>query len=180
MAKTTGQAEQPAGPAATEEAKKGGGLQVKKLLMFGVPVFIVQLVVVYFVMTRFASPPPAGETVQPASEAKGSHEATAEAGEQNIYVVKDVIVNPAGTNGTRFLLTTIGFEVSTGEGKKELENKDVQVRDVLNSILTSKDLSYLVNADGREPLRQEISQKVGELIRNGSLTNVYFSKFIIQ
>jgi len=180
MAKTTGQAEQPAGPAATEEAKKGGGLQVKKLLMFGVPVFIVQLVVVYFVMTRFASPAPAGENVHPASEVKGSHEGAAEAGEQNIYVVKDVIVNPAGTNGTRFLLTTIGFEVTTGEGKRELENKDVQVRDVLNSILTSKDLAYLVNADGREPLRQEIAQRVGELIRNGSLTNVYFSKFIIQ
>jgi flagellar protein FliL len=180
MAKTTGQAEQPAGPAATGEAKKEGGLPVRKLLMFGVPVFVVQLVVVYFVMTRFASPAPAGETGQAASEVKGSHEAASESGEQNIYVVKDVIVNPAGTNGTRFLLTTIGFEVTTGEGKRELENKDVQVRDMLNSILTSKDLSALVNAEGREPLRQEISQKVGELIRKGSLTNVYFSKFIIQ
>ena len=58
MAKTTGQAEQPAGPAVTGEAKKEGGLPLKKLLMFGVPVFVVQLVVVYFVMTRFASPAP--------------------------------------------------------------------------------------------------------------------------
>jgi len=93
---------------------------------------------------------------------RGSHEAKNESGEQNIHVVKDVIVNPAGTNGTRFLLTTIGFEVTTGEGRRELESKDVQVRDMLNSILTSKDLTTLVNADEREPLRQEISQKVGD------------------
>jgi flagellar basal body-associated protein FliL len=182
MAKTTGQAEQPAGSAAAEETKKVGGLPIKKLLMFGVPVLIVQLVVMYFVITKFVSPAPApaGEASEPASEATGSHEGTGESAEQNIYVVKDLIVNPAGTNGTRFLLTTIGFEVTTGEGKKELENKDVQIRDVLNSILTSKDLAVLVNAEEREPLRQEISEKVGELLKKGSLTNVYFSKFIIQ
>jgi flagellar FliL protein len=94
--------------------------------------------------------------------------------------VKDLIVNPAGTNGTRFLLTTVGFEVTTPEGLKELETKDVMVRDALNTILTSKDLATLVNVEGREALRKEIEEKVGSLLRTGTLTNVYFSKFIIQ
>jgi flagellar FliL protein len=63
---------------------------------------------------------------------------------------------------------------------KEIEGKDVMVRDALNTILTSKDLVTLVNMEGRESVRKEIEEKVGGMLRNGRLTNVYFSKFIIQ
>jgi flagellar FliL protein len=98
----------------------------------------------------------------------------------SIYVVKDIIVNPAGTNGTRFLLTTIGFEVSSPEARRELELKDVQLRDLLNTILTSKDMVTLSLVDQREALRQEIARKVGSMVQSGTLNNVYFSKFIIQ
>ena len=74
----------------------------------------------------------------------------------------------------------MGFEVTTPEALKELENKDVMVRDVLNTILTSKDLTTIVNFEGRESIRKEIEQKIGSILRGGALTNVYFSKFIIQ
>jgi len=118
-----------------------------------------------------------GEKGGHGSEKKGEG---GESAEGSIYVVKDLIVNPAGTNGTRFLLTTIGFEVTTAEGLKEIEMKDVMVRDALNTILTSKDLVTLVNMEGRESVRKEIAEKVSGMLRNGRLTNVYFSKFIIQ
>ena len=49
-----------------------------------------------------------------------------------------------------------------------------------NTILTSKDLATLVNVEGRAALRKEIEEKVGAFIHSGVLTNVYFSKFIIQ
>ena len=74
----------------------------------------------------------------------------------------------------------MGIEVSTPEGQAELEKKEVQVRDLLNSILTSKGLNELVSIEQRELLRIEISKKVGELLKSGKLRNVYFSKFIIQ
>jgi flagellar basal body-associated protein FliL len=34
--------------------------------------------------------------------------------------------------------------------------------------------------ENRDSLRKEISHTVAKLLRNGELTNVYFSKFIIQ
>ena len=74
----------------------------------------------------------------------------------------------------------MGFEVTTPEALKELELKDVMVRDALNTIFTSKDLTMIVNIEGREAIRKEIGVKVGGLLRGGALTNVYFSKFIIQ
>ena len=183
MAKATDAEQQPAKPNETVEKN---GLPMKKLLLFGIPVFVVQLVVVYFVITRVLGPDTAAASGREAARSTQGHAAESpghgdgEPNEASIYVVKDIIVNPAGTNGTRFLLTTIGIEVTTPEAHKELEAKDVQVRDIINTILTGKDLVTLSMVDQRESVRQEIAQKIGALLHGGGLTNVYFSKFIIQ
>jgi len=174
MAKET-QPPEPAKAAAPAPAPQG--MTPMKLVVVGIPLFLVQLAVVYFLVVKFIAPASAAPAAEPAraSEQKETPESA-----KSIYVVKDVIVNPAGTNGTRFLLTTVGFEISGVEREKELEKKEVQVRDVLNTILTSKGLEDLAGNEQREALRKEILQRVGEMLPAGSLTNVYFSKFIIQ
>jgi len=149
----------------------------KTNLMIGVPIFFVQLAIVYFLIAKFFAP--AGHTENSTPKA-GEESQKTESATQNIFLIKDVIINPAGTNGTRFLLTTVGIEVSTPEAQQELEKKEVQVRDLLNSILTSKGLDELVSIQQRELLRVEISKRVGDLLKAGRLRNVYFSKFIIQ
>jgi flagellar FliL protein len=175
MAKETPSAEQK--PAAAGTAPKP--LAIKKLVMIGVPVFLVQLVMLFFVATKFVGSPstgPASQAAESAPPSKGEEGAEG----PRMFVVKDLIVNPAGTNGTRFLLLTVGIEASTGEGLKELEGKEIQVRDVLNTVLTSKGLDELAGVERREELRGEIQTKLGTLIKAGAVTNVYFSKFIIQ
>lgn len=150
---------------------------LKKLLMFGVPIFLVQVVVIYFIVTKFVFLP----TTSQAAEKDAEHTASASKDTlQQVFVVSDLIVNPAGTNGTRFLLTTIGIEVATPEEKAELQKKEIQVRDALISILTSKGLDQLARVDQREILRNEIVLKMGQLMASGKPTNVYFGKFIIQ
>ena len=183
MAKTPDAAQQ---PAKTTEPEAEGGLSMRKLLLFGIPVFVVQLVIVYFVITRLFVPA-SSASLDPVAAAAMRGQGVRAPGDYaggtsavSIYVVKDIIVNPAGTNGTRFLLTTIGFEVSSPEARRELELKDVQLRDLLNTILTSKDMVTLSLVDQREALRQEIARKVGAMVQSGTLHNVYFSKFIIQ
>lgn len=175
-----------AAPAAAAAPAAGGAISIKQLLMFGVPVFVVICGLMIWLLPKFIGPPAAGAPEKPAAEeASGHGEESGGHGEEggaepNIYIVKDVILNPAGTNGTRFLLTTVGFEVSNAEAKKEIEAKDVQVRDALNTILTAKSLTTLSMPENRDSIRLEISERVGKLLRTGKLTSVYFSKFIIQ
>jgi flagellar FliL protein len=89
-------------------------------------------------------------------------------------------VNPAGTNGTRFLVTTVGLEVPTVEAKAELEEKEVQTRDVLITILAGKTLAELVTPEDKDSLRAEIERRVNSILMSGKLKSVYISKFIIQ
>lgn len=181
MAKELIQAEQKQEEGTAEKTASKPFLS-KKLIIIGIPIFVVQLAVIYFLAVKFIAPSSAAPAKESGKEAAKSAEHKEGSGveEQNIFVVKDVIVNPAGTNGTRFLLTTVGFEVSSPECEKELEKKEVQVRDALNTVLTSKGLDELVGVEQREALRAEVAKKVGEILRTGSLSKVYFSKFIIQ
>lgn len=159
-------------------AESSEGFSLKKILIIGVPIFILQVVVIYFLMATFIVPV---ATNQPDSEQQYiAEEDNDHEEEKKIFVTPDIIVNPAGTNGTRFLLTTIGFEVRSPELLRELERKEIHVRDVLNTVLTSKRLDELVNASKREVLREEIAIEVNKLLNNGDLDRVYFSKFIIQ
>lgn len=178
-------------PAEAAPAEKGGS-NLKKMIMFGVPIFLVQLVVIYFLTAKFIVPMTASAhttghetatentTGEKEGEAAEADEGHGDAKEDHIYVVKDLIINPAGTNGTRFLLTTIGFKVSSAGAEAELEKKDIELRDILNTTLTSKGLDELIDVHQRDSLRSEITGKVSAMMKTGKLRNVFFSKFIIQ
>jgi len=170
-----------AAPAAVvpDHQAQPSGLQIKKLAMIGIPVFIVQLAIVYFVAVKFLSPASHSPADAAAASAEAEKETQANA-EPNIYLIKDLIINPAGTNGNRFLLASVGFEVSSPAALQDLQKKEIQVRDALNTILTGKTLNELVDISKREGLRAEIAKHVGGLVKNGTMKNVYFSKFIIQ
>ncbi len=170
-----------------------------KVIIFGSSLFLLQVVVIYYLTSKLIAPITSGKQVAIASEmnapvaevfSKGFDPKDSEtttlgsdvndAGEENLYVIKDLIINPARTNGTRFLLTTIGFRMSNKEAFSEMETKNVQVRDILNTILTRKTIDQLVSVGLRDSLKAEIEHGVHKVVRNGKLLNVYFSKFIIQ
>ncbi len=168
----------PAGNAGQEVSSKESAFSMKKMIIFIVPIFIIQVVLIYFLIGKFLSQP---QSPQPVHVNEPQQIETVDTLQDfSVYVVNDIVINPAGTNATRFLLTTIGFEVTSEDTKEELTRKDVQLRDILNTILTSKRLEELVNVDQRALLREEIIAEVNALIRSGSINQVYFSKFIIQ
>lgn len=97
-----------------------------------------------------------------------------------LFVVKDLIVNPAGTGGLRYLLTSVGIEVTNEKAFAEIQSKEVVVNDILINLLSSKTLEELSDVAKRKELRREIAKKVDEILTLGKVQNVYFSKFIIQ
>jgi flagellar FliL protein len=175
MAKEATPAAVPAAPAAAHKES----MSIQKILMIGIPIVLVQVILMYFVFVKFIAP----SMSQPANGAAPvEHEAAAETKDEatQVLVIKDLIINPAGTNGTRFLLTTVGLEVPSVELKAELEQKEIQTRDILNSVLTSKGLEELTIPQFKETLRKEILEKLNANLKTGKIKNVYFSKFIIQ
>jgi flagellar FliL protein len=97
-----------------------------------------------------------------------------------IYPIENIIVNPAGSNGSRFVKVSIGLEMGKVKLDQELKKRDVQLRDILIDVFTSKTIEEVINPAEREDLREEIKGKINSLLVSGKIRNVYFADLVIQ
>ena len=97
-----------------------------------------------------------------------------------VYVVKDLVINPAGTNGSRFLSVSFGLEMETTEAQAELVARDPLVRDALITIMSSKTVAQLTDAREKEITRLQIKKRLSDLLESSDIAAVYFTDFVLQ
>ncbi|CUU06634.1 flagellar FliL protein [Candidatus Thermokryptus mobilis] len=181
------QAQQVQTPQDQTASQKSG----KKTIFFvAIPIVLLQIVIAYLLVLDLNSKtnPPSddGKIKTQAVDKKIGDEYKINESEyvishpEFLFVVKDLIVNPAGTGGLRYLLTSVGIEVTNEKAFAEIQSKEVIVNDILINVLSSKTLEELSDVTKRKDLRREIAKKVDEILTQGRVQNVYFSKFIIQ
>lgn len=67
--------------------------------------------------------------------------------------------------------------------KKLLEvftKKNAEIRDKVFSILNTKTPEDVLDPNGQQKLRKEIIQSISEIVGSDSITNIYFTDYIIQ
>lgn len=176
--------------------QKKGGLNIKFFLI-GVPLFAVQLVLVYFVTANIllskwksdlekshkkANTEEVAEGEEPAA---GEEAAAEEEGESKkkpmgnfFFTVDDVIVNPAGTNGQRLMLVSVGLNVGNEEQLAKIKEKEVVIKDVIISTLSEKTLPELSQVGYKDSLKVELTKKLKA--NKVKFNSILFSKYIIQ
>lgn len=97
-----------------------------------------------------------------------------------MFMIESVIVNPAGTGGTRFLSVSIGFEVASRATVDLFEKREPVVKDALITILGSKTIEQLSDTKEKEITRYQIKRRVEQLLKIDDLAAVYFTDFILQ
>lgn len=91
-----------------------------------------------------------------------------------------LIVNIAGTQGTRYLKVIVSVEYDEVKLQDELTSRKPQFLDILNSIFSSKQINQISNTENREDLKREIRDKFNSVLINGQIKNIFFSDFVIQ
>ncbi|OQX91494.1 MAG: hypothetical protein B6D58_07810 [candidate division Zixibacteria bacterium 4484_95] len=172
-------------PKETEKKKKGLNL---KLIM----IVVVQLLLAggaFFVVTKFIKPDPALQmVVKEKEEEPVVSEGNAET---QIYLLEDLIVNPAGTKGSRYLSVSIGVEMAAepkgksgghGDGNESnpLNERKPQLRDALISILSAKTIMQLTTVEEKERIRQEILETFRRVLDPKPVYQIYFVDFVLQ
>jgi flagellar protein FliL len=115
---------------------------------------------------------------KPAAEAKGASGQQSTVG--TIDQISDLVVNPAGTDGTRYLCTTVALESIDPKVSEEIKSREAQIRDVLIEILGKRSINELADLGTRNALREEIRAAVNGLLPSGEVVGVYFSNFVLQ
>ncbi|KAA3659199.1 MAG: hypothetical protein DWQ10_09360 [Calditrichaeota bacterium] len=156
-----------------ESKQNSGGNTLKMILMIGLPLMIVQAVLAWFLISSFAQPTKAvsdsEEQVEEDDDTPGL-----------LYEFGDVIVNPAGTAGSRFLNATIVLEYTNAELEAEITDKNVQLRDALVNVLISKTIIELDGAEARASIKEEIKAGCNDILKKGKVRAIYLPRFIFQ
>jgi flagellar FliL protein len=97
-----------------------------------------------------------------------------------VYAIQDIVVNPAGTAGSRFLSISFGFDVGSDALWADFEAREQMVRDALITILSSKTVSQLTDAKQKEIMRYQIKKRLSKLLETEELEAVYYTDFVLQ
>ena len=104
-----------------------------------------------------------------------------EAGEYGSFTeLKGLVVNPARSGGGRYLAVSLAFETTSSAVKKELEDKEVVVRDAVLDLLSGYTAEELSANDQRDALKKELLQATNDLLSEGNVKRLYFTQFVLQ
>ncbi len=173
-----------------QEASGAGGGKSKIMLLaiVGVGAAVLGIVVALFVLKPMMADAPEGDATHEVAEDgdghgdshgdKGKH-ATSGSGSV-LYAIEDIIVNPAGTGGTRFLSVSFGLELASRDLANMMEDREPIVRDALITILASKTVAQLTDAKQKEITRYQIKKRLENLLETEDLKGVYYTDFVLQ
>lgn len=100
--------------------------------------------------------------------------------DRKVLELTNIIVNPAGSQGSRFLMTTVAFSVPGEKAYQILESHKIEVRDRVTSILENRTLAQLTALGARDSLKLQIAAMAATLVGPTVPVQVYLPQFVIQ
>jgi flagellar FliL protein len=93
------------------------------------------------------------------------------------YEVGKMTTNLAGGG---IIQATFSVQGEDKDVKKELEERKVQVKDIINSVLHTTTLADIQKPDGIERLKLKIIGEMNKVMLEGKVTNLYISDIVTQ
>jgi flagellar protein FliL len=136
----------------------------------------------------FVVGPALAKGIAPAGAPVESHDAKAEhKGEKGdtdatkqVYTLDNLVLNPAESGGTRFLLLSVTFETTDAALVEDMKNRDAELRDAVLVTLGAKTVDQLADMRTRESIKAELSSAALRLFKRKSALRIYFPQFVIQ
>lgn len=192
---TTGAEDAGAEAESTEAApaapRSGGGLKawlpliIAVLAMPGLA-FVTTRFVILPRMTRALSNANASLPAEPASSsssAASSSDSDKSGTPGNVKVtvpLNKLLVNVAGTMGTRYLMTSVTLVGNTADFKDKIENNKDQLMDLATGALSSKTIADLEKPGARNVIRSELLTVLNNALGGPVIQEIYITELAIQ
>ena len=113
-------------------------------------------------------------------EAKGDGEKGGpEAEAPKLVKLDNIIVNPAGSQGSRFLMASIVLAVETDKLEADLHARDAELRDKVTTVLEVMTMAQLTAPGARDTVKARVTSMIGELVGKQKF-KVFLPQFVIQ
>lgn len=98
----------------------------------------------------------------------------------NGYTFENVVVNLAGTMGTRYLKTTFLVTGPDADLKAVFEGRRAELVDVTLNVLSSLSIADLEEAGSKNLIREKLVQSFNQALGRKVAEQVFFSDFVVQ
>jgi len=94
--------------------------------------------------------------------------------------LENITINLADEDESRFLRVKMKLEVENEEGKLKVDTLNVQIKDLIITILSSKRFDDVRTPQGKYDLKLELVYRINSLISDEVVKNMFFSDFVAQ
>jgi flagellar FliL protein len=152
-----------------EPEKKKSGLLVKVIL------FVVALgggaaagFTSYDIVAKYTHPGPAGQ----------DSDTLIEYGQ--FFELTGMIVNPAESEGKRYLMVNLGLESKDAKVLADVEAKQIVLRDMVIRTLGSLTAEELADIANREEIKTDLLTGVNRILQEKEVDRIYFTQYVLQ
>jgi flagellar FliL protein len=169
-----------ASPAAAAPPAKGGGIGAWLPLI----VTVVLMPALAFGMTKFVLVPQLQKSLglkEPADTSAAAKPKTATDAKRIQVPLNKILVNVAGTMGSRYLLVSLTVVGTGGEAfKTKMTDSEAPLRDMAMGALSSKTLADLEKPGARNLIRTELINGFNNILGDNAVQEIYLTEFGIQ
>lgn len=97
-----------------------------------------------------------------------------------VYVLDDIVLNPAGTDGSRFLIARVAVMGKGESFAEKMKLRDAEIRDVVVRQLGAKGVPELSDPARRDAIKKELLGVLRQRLPGGGINAVLFPQFVIQ
>ena len=107
---------------------------------------------------------------------------SAEAGKDapSMHLLENLVLNPAGSGGSRFLLLSVAIETNAASTATGFLARDAELRDIILTALGSKTVEQLTDIATREGIKGELQVAIGARFGKNAVKRLYFPQFVVQ
>lgn len=122
-----------------------------------------------------------GEHADPA--AAEDHGKPAEGGAAEaaaVHLLENLVLNPAGSGGARYLLLSVAIEVGNAKAGEDFKTRDAELRDIILTALGTKTVEDLTDITHREAFKTELQTAINARFGKKAVKSLYFPQFVVQ
>jgi flagellar protein FliL len=167
-----------AAPAAAGTASATGGFTAWLPLILTV----VLMPVLAYAMTTFILLPrlQQGLSVAAAGSPELDGKKNAAGNRKESVMMNKLLVNVAGTMGSRYLLVSLAMSGSDSEFRNKVQEAEPQLRDMACGALATKTLADLEKAGARNLIRSELISGFNSILGGAVVQEIFLTEFAIQ
>lgn len=111
---------------------------------------------------------------------EGGKEGEKAADAPTMHLLENLVLNPAGSGGSRFLLFNVAIELGSKTAGTEFTARDAELRDIVLTELGTKTVEQLVDMAAREAIKLEVQAAIAKRFGKSAVKRLYFPQFVVQ